>query len=65
VHLVSWSSAVWRDHLRFRDLLRADAAIARDYEALKRDLAIANANDRRAYMEGKGPFIRAAIRRSR
>ena len=65
VHLVSWSSAVWRDHVRFRDLLRADAAIARDYEALKRDLAIANANDRRAYTEGKGPFIRAAIRGSR
>ena len=65
VHLVSWSSAVWRDTLRFRDLLRADAAIARDYEALKRDLAIANANDRRAYTEGKGPFIRGVIRESR
>lgn len=65
VHLVSWSSGVWQDHLRFRDLLRADAAIARDYEALKRDLAIANANDRRAYTDGKGPFIRAALRGGR
>jgi GrpB-like predicted nucleotidyltransferase (UPF0157 family) len=61
IHLVSWSSTVWQEHLRFRDLLRGDAALARDYEALKRDLAIANA-DRRAYTDGKGPFIRAALR---
>jgi len=65
VHLVSWSSAVWQDHLRFRDLLRGDAAVARDYEALKRELALANANDRRAYTDGKGPFIRAVLRSGR
>ena len=65
VHLVSWSSAVWEEHLLFRDLLRADPGVARDYEAMKRDLAIAYANDRRAYTDGKGPFIRAAIRGKR
>lgn len=65
IHLVSWSSAVWQDHLRFRDLLRSDPVIARDYEALKRELAIANANDRRAYTDGKGPFIRAVLRGGR
>ena len=43
-------------------LLRADPAIARDYEALKRELAITFADDRRAYTEGKAGFIRAAIR---
>jgi GrpB-like predicted nucleotidyltransferase (UPF0157 family) len=65
VHLVSWTSAVWQEHLLFRDLLRSDPALARDYEAVKRDLAIACANDRRAYADGKGPFIKAAIREQR
>ena len=65
VHLVSWSSTVWEDHLLFRDRLRADPAAARDYEAVKRDLAIASADDRRAYTEGKAPFIRAVIREAR
>jgi GrpB-like predicted nucleotidyltransferase (UPF0157 family) len=65
VHLVSWSSAVWEEHLLFRDLLRADPAIARDYEAVKRDLAIAFVDDRRAYTDGKATFIQAAIREAR
>ena len=65
VHLVSWSSAVWEEHLLFRELLRSNPAMARDYEAVKRDLAIAYANDRRAYTDGKGPFIKAAIREMR
>lgn len=65
LHLVSWSSTVWEGHLLFRDRLRADAAIARDYEAVKRELAMAHADDRRAYTDAKGPFIRAVIRDAR
>jgi GrpB-like predicted nucleotidyltransferase (UPF0157 family) len=62
VHLVSWSSALWRDHLAFRDYLRSHAEVARQYEELKRQLAITFADDRRAYSEAKGPFIRAILR---
>ena len=65
VHLVSWSSTVWEEHLLFRDRLRSDPDLARDYEAVKRDLAIAHADDRRAYTDAKGPFIRAVIREAR
>ena len=65
VHLVSWSSSVWEEHLLFRDRLRADAALARDYEAVKRELAIAYADDRRGYTDAKGPFIRSVIRAAR
>ena len=65
VHLVSWSSTVWEEHLLFRDRLRSDPAIARDYEAVKRELAIAYASDRRGYTDAKGPFIRAVIRDAR
>ena len=62
LHLVSWSSGIWDEYVVFRDLLRDDPGIARDYEALKRELAITFADDRRAYTEGKAGFIRAAIR---
>ena len=65
IHLVSWASTVWEEHLLFRDRLRADPAAALDYEAVKRDLAIAHADDRRAYTDAKGPFIRAVIREAR
>ncbi len=65
IHLVSWSSSVWEEHLLFRDRLRSDAALARDYEAVKRELAIAYADDRRGYTDAKGPFIRSVIRAAR
>jgi len=62
VHLVSRSSALWRDHLRFRDWLRTHPETAREYEILKRQLAITFADDRRQYTDAKGPFIRAVLR---
>lgn len=48
-------------HLLFRDLLRADAAIRRAYEALKQDLARRHAGDREAYAKGKDAFIDAVV----
>jgi len=65
VHLVNWSGALWRDHVLFRDYLRAHADAARQYEELKRQLAITFADDRRAYSDAKGPFIRAVLRDAR
>jgi len=38
VHVVEWGGQMWRDYLRFRDALRADPALAQQYEALKRRL---------------------------
>jgi GrpB-like predicted nucleotidyltransferase (UPF0157 family) len=45
------------DHLRFRDALRADPALAAAYATLKRELAERFAGDREAYAEAKTPFI--------
>lgn len=47
--------------IRFRDLLRRDAEVARRYLALKERLAASHRLDREAYTEGKTEFIRAAL----
>jgi GrpB-like predicted nucleotidyltransferase (UPF0157 family) len=67
LHLVSWSSAFWRDHLLFRDYLRAHEDVAREYAALKRELAATfrDARDRTQYTDAKGPFIRSVLRLAR
>ena len=44
--------------LRFRDRLRADRALADEYAALKRALAERYREDREAYTEAKGKFVR-------
>lgn len=65
VHLVSWSSKFWRDELLFRDYLRAHDDVAREYAALKRELAAAFPDDSRQYTEEKAPFITSVLRRAR
>lgn len=57
LHGVVAGGALWRDHLAFRDALRADAALRDAYAALKRDLAQRFAHDKAAYTEAKAPFI--------
>ncbi len=56
LHLVDEPSELER-RLHFRDLLRADAALARDYEALKRELAERYRDDREGYTDAKSQFI--------
>jgi GrpB-like predicted nucleotidyltransferase (UPF0157 family) len=48
--------------LRFRDGLRASAALRRSYESLKAQLAIEHRNDREAYTRGKADFIERSMR---
>ena len=61
LHLVPLGSKGWRDCLAFRDLLLSDAAIARDYAALKTRLAAIHRVDRERYTQEKGPFIESAL----
>jgi GrpB-like predicted nucleotidyltransferase (UPF0157 family)/GNAT superfamily N-acetyltransferase len=63
LHLVPATSPRFADELAFRDLLRADAATASKYAALKHDLADRFRDDREAYTEAKGEFIRKALDR--
>lgn len=57
LHLVPTGSARYRDELAFRDRLRMDAGLAREYAALKRSLAARFQNDREGYTDGKSDFV--------
>jgi GrpB-like predicted nucleotidyltransferase (UPF0157 family) len=60
LHIVVHDGAVWAGRLRFRDALRADAALAARYAALKAELAAKHPRDREAYTDAKAAFVQAA-----
>lgn len=64
LHAVAIDSDFWRDQLAFRDALRADTALAAEYAALKQSLAARFGDDRSAYTDAKGPFIRGVVARA-
>ena len=54
-----------RAQLAFRDRLRQDDALAVEYEALKRELAVQFRDDRPGYTDAKTRFVVAASRPDR
>ena len=61
VHACRHGGGFWREHVRFRDRLRAEPALAEEYAALKQALAVRFRNDRLAYCNAKAPFIRGVL----
>lgn len=61
LHLTEPGSDLWRERLAFRDALRADAALAAEYEALKLTLARSHRDDVRGYTAGKRDFVARAL----
>jgi GrpB-like predicted nucleotidyltransferase (UPF0157 family) len=61
LHGVEIGSLIWREHLAFRDALRNDADLRAQYQTLKFRLAEEFADDKSAYTDAKGPFIRAVL----
>jgi GrpB-like predicted nucleotidyltransferase (UPF0157 family) len=55
------SSSCWRDHVLFRDCLRAQPRAMAAYAALKGALAARHPEDRAAYTVGKAAFIHQVI----
>ena len=47
--------------MAFRDRLRDDPTVVREYVALKRELAARHRDDRSAYTEAKTEFIEATL----
>lgn len=60
-HAVVHGARWWREHLAFRDLLRADPRRREAYRSLKRRLADRHADDREAYTAAKASFVMAAL----
>lgn len=56
LHLTEPGSSLWRERLAFRDALRTDPVLARQYEELKERLA-ADSGDIVAYTAGKREFV--------
>jgi GrpB-like predicted nucleotidyltransferase (UPF0157 family) len=56
LHLTEPGSSLWRERLAFRDALRADPELARQYQELKERLA-PDSTDIAAYNAGKREFV--------
>jgi GrpB-like predicted nucleotidyltransferase (UPF0157 family) len=56
LHLTQPGSAIWRERLAFRDALRADRALAEEYERWKRVHATSVGHER-PYSVSKNPFV--------
>jgi len=61
LHLTEPSSSLWRERLAFRDAMRADPALAAEYEALKLRLAREHPGDVRTYTDGKREFVHRVL----
>ena len=61
IHVCQFGSKWERDHLLFRDYMRAHPERARQYEALKWSAADTYRDDRIAYTEAKGPLIEGVL----
>lgn len=64
VHVVKFDGEFWQRRL-FRDYLRIHPEEALRYEILKRDLATLFRNDREAYTQGKGDYVREVMEKAR
>jgi len=61
LHVIAAGHPRWADQLAFRDALRRDDELARRYGDLKRRLAAEHAEDREAYTDAKGEFVRDTL----
>jgi GrpB-like predicted nucleotidyltransferase (UPF0157 family) len=61
LHVIKAGHPRWTKQLAFRDRLRNDERLARDYEALKRRLIATHVGDRESYTDAKTEFIAKAL----
>lgn len=64
LHLIPYLSPLWQERIQFRDALKADAALATQYQQLKYQLAEKYSQDREQYTTEKWPFIKKVLKKS-
>ena len=57
IHVVEWNNIAWKNYINFRDYLNAFPEYAKEYDDLKKKLALEFANNRGNYTAGKQEFI--------
>ena len=62
IHMVQSDGRKWKEYLFFRNVLRQNLEIRREYDALKLRLSKAHADDRKSYTESKGKFIERILK---
>ncbi len=62
LHLVIFEGEEWRRRIKFRDILRTNPGISRQYQELKAKLAETVGSDREAYTEAKSEFIKETLK---
>ncbi|WP_010304562.1 GrpB family protein [Kurthia senegalensis] len=60
LHVMELGESEWQSKLLFRDKLRNNERLAKQYEQLK--MKLAKEHDRPAYTEAKGPFIEQCLK---
>src|SRR5579859_1503633 len=61
LHFVVYRSPAWFEPLQFRDRLRGDPVLARQYADLKRELAARYGRDVREYSKAKSEFVASVL----
>ncbi|HOX41160.1 MAG TPA: GrpB family protein [bacterium] len=61
IHIMEINGRKYRETLTFRDYLRANPEVLKEYEKLKQKLAIEYQNDRKTYFRAKDKFIKSIL----
>ncbi len=61
VHATTTGNSFWNDQLAFRNKLRENPSLAKEYIELKKRLAIQFGNDREGYTAAKTRFVREVL----
>ena len=64
LHLIPYQSELWKERIKFRDLLLNNDSVFKGYQSLKLELAKKYENDREKYTQEKWPFIKKALEKN-
>ena len=64
IHIVKWGSAEWSNYINFRDFLNVFPEYAKEYDGLKKKLALSFHDDRRSYTSGKQDLIEKILKQA-
>lgn len=64
IHVVEWNSIAWNNYINFRDYLNTFSDYAKEYDDLKKKLAVEFAENRENYTAGKHKFIEKILKQA-